>query len=63
MPEDFNEEQQIMVAILRWAGYVNPEQIVASERFAATVVGSGIMPALKRLAAQAKGIVEAMPRG
>lgn len=59
----FNEEQQIVIAILRQQGYVNPEQIVASERFAAAVVGSKIMPALKQLAHQVVRVVEAMPRG
>lgn len=46
---DFNEEQRLMVAVLRTQGCENPEAVVAAEPLVATVLGSAMLPALTRM--------------
>lgn len=59
MTDEFNPEQRIVIAIMRYQGVDHPEDIVRADRVSAALIGSHFTSPVEELAAAAARFVKA----
>lgn len=52
MAEEFNLEQQVVIATLRQQGVPNPEAVVRADRVTAALVGAYMVPIYRKMVAK-----------